>query len=331
MIARDWNRVAAADLAPLYAAERDRWVSRLQWDSAPAWAEVEHARVTWGLPGFVAVDDSGRLRGAAFYLLEDDRLDIGGITADHVQATDALLDAIVRVAGAGPVNTIRILAPDTAVALQSGLRVRGFGIERHHYLSRALDAAATPLPRSFWRRHFGRRASAPTAAPPATDRWRSDDVTAAADLLQRSYGLVEGRLFAPRGQAGEWRRYVHNLVTHVGCGTVNPAHSLVVRDGDALRALALITDIGPGAAHLVQLVVDPALRGQQVGTVLVERACATLREAGYKALTLMVAGSNAPARSLYARAGFRHDATFLAGTLDIEAHGRQHLPLERAS
>src|SRR5215207_10577744 len=112
MIARNWSGLTAADLAPLYAAERERWLSRLQWDSAPAWAEVEHARVTWGLPGFVAQDARDGLRGAAFYLLEDDRLDIGGIAADHVQATDALLDAIVRVAESGSVNTVRILAPD---------------------------------------------------------------------------------------------------------------------------------------------------------------------------------------------------------------------------
>ena len=50
-------------LAPVYEAERQRWLRHLQWDPAPAWREVEEARTTWGLPGFLAVDGAGRVHG----------------------------------------------------------------------------------------------------------------------------------------------------------------------------------------------------------------------------------------------------------------------------
>jgi ribosomal protein S18 acetylase RimI-like enzyme len=151
----------------------------------------------------------------------------------------------------------------------------------------------------------------------AADVWRSSDVDAAAALLARAYDAEAGRLFAPNGDAGEWVRYVGNLVGHVGCGTVNPSMSQVVRDGEDMLALALISDIGPGTAHLAQLAVDRRLRGEHLGEALVARACQQLQTAGYSTLTLLVDEANAPARALYDRAGFRHDATFLAGTLTL--------------
>jgi len=318
MIVRDWSTLSAAEIAPVYAAERTRWLQNLQWDSSAAWQEVEHARVTWGLPGFVAADHMGCLHGAAFYLPEDDRIDIGGISSSHVLATDVLLDAVIRVAESSGVQTVRILALDAAVALSSGLRVRGFEVEPHLYLSRSLSAPPPAPPRAglLWKR-AAERTLAGHPVLTSVETWHADDVEAAASLLARAYDRQTGRLFAPRHEAGEWQRYVRNLVTHVGCGTVNPAHSLVVRDGGELRAVALVTDIAPGAAHLVQLAVDPSLRGSKVGAALVHRVCATLQQADYRALTLMVAGTNAAARALYDHAGFRHDATFLSGTLSL--------------
>jgi ribosomal protein S18 acetylase RimI-like enzyme len=151
----------------------------------------------------------------------------------------------------------------------------------------------------------------------SADAWCASDVDAAAALLARAYEGEAGRLFAPNGDAGEWVRYVGNLVGHVGCGTVNPSMSQVVRDGDDMLALALISDIGPKTAHLAQLAVDRRLRGERLGEALVDRACQRLQEGGYSTLTLLVDEDNAPARSLYDRAGFRHDATFLAGTLAV--------------
>jgi len=138
MILRDWCDLPGETLAPVYEAERRRWQQMLQWDSAASSLEVEHARVTWGLPGFVALDQKGRIRGMAYYLIEHDRIDIGGVIAEEEAATDVLLDGIITVADALDLGTVRTLTLDAAVALKSALRLRGFDVEPHLYLSRSL-------------------------------------------------------------------------------------------------------------------------------------------------------------------------------------------------
>ena len=60
---RDWRDAPAELLAPVYEAERQRWLRTLQWDSASSWREVEQARITWGLPGLIAMDGSGAVGG----------------------------------------------------------------------------------------------------------------------------------------------------------------------------------------------------------------------------------------------------------------------------
>lgn len=317
MILRDWCDVPADVLCAAYDGERERWRSLLQWDSAAAWQEIEHARVAWGLPGFVVIDSTGRLRGLVYYLIEHDRIDVGGLISDTEHATEVLLDGIVTVARALQLPTVRGLLLDHAVALPSSLRVRQFGVERHFYLSKPLRSADERATRGqrLWARLTER--PVPFERAKTADGWRSGDVDAAAALLARAYDRDGGRLFAPNNQTGEWQRYVRNLVGHVGCGTVNARLSQVIRDGDDMVALALLTDIAPGIAHLVQLAVDPSARGERLGEALVHRACSLLQEASYQALTLMVSERNRAARALYDRAGFRQDATFLAATLNL--------------
>ena len=354
MIACAWGAIPTAALEPLYADERRRWLAALRWDPGPSWAEVEHARLVWGLPGFVAVDAGGRLRGLAFYLQEGDRIDIGGLSAASAEATDCLLDALVTAAAATDATTVRILALDAAATLSAGLRLRGFSVESHFYLSRDLagvpsggsfapraaepvsaepsfavpgvssmlrgaDPAINPAVLTGLTRIPSRpvRAAAGTAPRGVLDTWRTGDEEAAAALLSRAYDWDAATLFAPHHEPGEWRRYVHNLVTHVGCGAFSATHSRVLRDDAALLGLALITDIGPRTAHLVQLAVDSSMRGQRVGASLLAQVCASLGSDGYAALTLMVAQGNAAARALYDRAGFRHHATFVSGTLRL--------------
>ena len=317
MILRDWCDVPADDLCAAYEGERQRWRSLLQWDSAAAWQEIEHARVAWGLPGFVAIDPAGRLRGLVYYLIEHDRIDVGGLISDTDQATDVLLDGVVTVAQALRLPIVRGLLLDHAVALPSSLRVRQFRVERHFYLSKPLGSAdeRTMRGQRLWTRLTER--PVPLERAETADGWRSGDADAAAALLARAYDRDGGRLFAPNNQMGEWQRYVRNLVGHVGCGTVNPRLSQVIRNGEDIVALALLTDIAPGTAHLVQLAVDPSARGERLGEALVRRACWLLQEASYQTLTLMVSEQNRAARALYDRAGFRQDATFLAATLNL--------------
>jgi GNAT superfamily N-acetyltransferase len=296
MTLHDWRHVPASALAPVYARERERSLRVLQWDSELSWQEVEAARTGWGLPGFVVRDGAGRTRGMAFYVVDGDRIDVGGIVSDDIQVTDALLDALLSAAEAVSGATVRLLLAEGPVALCSGLETRGFAVEPHLYLSRCL----------------GRRTERLAEDP--FDSWRPDDITSTAALLRRSYDPARGAMFAAHHALEEWERYVHNLVTHPGCGVLDPRATAVLREGGDIRAIAMITSIAPQTAHLVQLAVDPTLRGQGVGRALVDVICARLSASDHRAVTLLVAAGNAPARALYDAAEFRQDATFLGAT-----------------
>jgi ribosomal protein S18 acetylase RimI-like enzyme len=310
----DWSDAPFDRLAPLYAAERQRWLRELQWDPEPGWGEVEQARTTWGLPGALAIDDGGRVRGLAFYVREDDRLDVGGIIADHVDATDALLDGMLAAAHETGARRVRTMLFDEAGVLRSGLARRGFEVGLHLYLSCAfpnLTGVAKPSPAT-------RPVSDQAGLRGLTeDCWNDEDVCTTAALLRRSYDPMTGSLFAPHGNVEEWERYVENLTHHAACGVLNPQASRVIRHGRDIVAIALVTDIAPRTAHLVQLAVDPRLRGRHVGAALVSGALTRLGALGYQAVTLLVAQGNQAAWSLYDAAGFRHDATFLAANLDV--------------
>jgi ribosomal protein S18 acetylase RimI-like enzyme len=153
---------------------------------------------------------------------------------------------------------------------------------------------------------------------PAFDTWHTDDVTHAAALLRRAYDRASGALFAPTDAPEEWQTYVTNLVSHPGCGTLNPAATAVLRRSSDIVALAMITDIGPHTSHLVQLGVDPSLRRQGVARALLDEVCERLTERRTRMMTLLVAASNRGARRLYDTLGFRQTATFLAATYDID-------------
>jgi ribosomal protein S18 acetylase RimI-like enzyme len=321
---QDWRDAPVGLLAQLYESERQQSLGALQWDSAAAWREVEHARTTWGLPGLLVVDDSGNVRGMAFYVIEDDWMDLGGLASDDVRATDALLDGVLAAAEAAEVRTVRTLVHETPAAIRSGLRTRGFQVESHHYLSRPCAPASGLSVGSRGAadsRGFGRLDAAthpPHGSPGAVagfDAWGEADIVSTAALLSRAYGAKAGALFAPHNRQAEWVRYVQNIVNHPGCGVLNSDATVMLRDDAGVRALALVTDIAPRTAHLVQLAVDPSLRRGGVGRALVGEVCDRLRGRQYDALTLLVAAGNAPARALYHAEGFRHDATFVGATL----------------
>jgi ribosomal protein S18 acetylase RimI-like enzyme len=296
MTIRDWRDADPADTQVLYAREQEYWVRELAWDASTAWREIEQARVTWGLPGFLAIDGDRAVRGWAYYLPEGETVHLGGVVAESREATAALLDACLDSAMRPPRPArVSCFLPSRAEGFEEVLRERGFTCEHYRYLSLPLAAG-----------------DATTEGEP----WSAADLLPAATLLRESYGQ-DGRHFAPRGTPEEWEQYVRSLVERPGCGVIEPAVTRVVRAGTHLQALVLATRIAPGTLHLPQVAVHPDRRREGLAQRLVGAACRAAAARGIKQATLLVAESNVNARALYEKMGFTDTSEFIAATLDV--------------
>jgi ribosomal protein S18 acetylase RimI-like enzyme len=292
VIASDWRLLPASTTAQLYRRERIRWRRRLAWETASTWHTLEIARTTWGLPGFVCHDRAGRVRGWTFYIVRNERLEVGGFVADDPLATRVLLDALLDRARScdGLSGFLYSNAPGLDLALAShGVAGRSF-----LYLVHALQPV-----------------TANRVRPGEIGAWPGDDLETAARLFRAAYGET-GRIFARQNQVHEWEEYVGNLVRDPACGVFSPALSRVWRDGDRCHALAIVTMISRHTAHLAQIAVHPAWQRRGVAQELLEDVLRSARDAGVSRVSLLVGGDNLRARALYRRMGFVKRETFVA-------------------
>ena len=292
----DWCTLSADRVKSLYAAEIERWSSALEWETAKDWEEVEKGRQLGTVSGVVILNETGAIAGWCYYLIHKRALQIGSFIASSDAVAQAMLDAVLRDEIRSVVDTVTLFAFADAPNLAAALRLRGLAVDRYWYLGRELQRAAPPR-------------------LPDVRKWRLDDVQATAELLQRAYeGRDESRPFAPRGMAEEWTDYIQQLTTGTGCGRLMADVSVCVPGGpNRLLAVALVTRISEGTAHLVQLAVDPQMRGRHLGTQLLEIACSAANQAGCTRMTLFVGGKNSRARSLYESHRFENMASFVAG------------------
>jgi ribosomal protein S18 acetylase RimI-like enzyme len=291
MIVADWRNADANVLRSCYDREALHWQRQLGWETEQTWSTVEEARVTWGLPGLLALDGA-RVDGWAFFTRDDDMLQVGGLVSETGEATAKILDEVLKAATHAELPTVSCFLLDRAADLRTELTKHGFEVEPFLYLAAPLSLIAGP---------------STTGAS-----WREGDVDLAGDLLHAAYSPHAARHFAPHGTTGEWRHYISNMVEQTACGVFDPHATRVVRQQCTLRALALMTSISPRTAHLAQMVVHPNERGKGVAGQLLKEAAAIAASAGREEMTLLVSESNQPARHLYERLGFTPRAHFVA-------------------
>lgn len=291
-----WATARPDEMAAVFAAEAIRWRQTLEWDTSALWAVLEQARATDALPGLVVRDGADRITGWTYAAARDGELLCGALSATEAEGAALLADGLLAWPEAAAASRLVCFAYTDAPALDGVLAARGFQLDPHEYLTR-------PLARGRAARRPGRP-------------WDVRDLDATADLLRASYPAVDpGRPFAPHSRPAEWQRYVADLVLGQGCGRFRPSLSIAVPGpGGTLDAVAIVTDLGAGTAHLAQLAVRPGFRGAGLGADMLAALSAACAGAGFARLTLLVGGSNTTARRLYARAGFVSRARFVSGT-----------------
>lgn len=287
---------------PLYEAECDRWRARLDWNLRPSCDIIEEARRAGRLGGHLVRRDDGTLAGWSFFVLHDERLQIGGLVADTRASGLALIDAALGSAEGRRARGVSCYLFPEFPWVREILETSRFHVEPHRYMTTGLtSSAAAEVP--SWPAGLTLRAFAD--AP-------GDAIVA---LLGRAYAdMPDARCYAPDGRPSQWAHYVLQLLQTGACGRYLPtASAALVEASGELAGAILMTAIGDRTAHLAQIVVDPRWRGRALARDLYSWSRAVVQQAGYARMTLLVAEGNHAARRLYQRLGFCDTAVFLHG------------------
>lgn len=305
----DLRHYPARHLRPLLEGEAAVWFERLRWDYAEATEVLLGYLDSRILPGFVATL-RGRIVGFCFSVHEGNKAVLGDVYVDQAEPDRILIlqtltRHLLEVLEATPdvdrieaqllLNDIAELAPVFAAA----------GFVRY--------------PRLFMETEL--HTTSPGQLPSAFEfaRWTPGAYQSVADFIHTAYaGHIDAEINDQYRTLEGSLRFLHNIVRFPGCGTFDPAASLLVRErrSGTLAAVALCSRIAPGVAHLTQLCVAPRLRGQHLGRELLGHILATLPRHGFQALTLTVTEANESALHLYRTAGLTTRMHFDALVLD---------------
>jgi ribosomal protein S18 acetylase RimI-like enzyme len=299
----DWRSAGAEEVAPLYARERERWLSALGWDTSAAWLLAEEGRRTGRTPGLVARGPRGDIVGWTFFSVNRGAAHLGALHGDRADVVRDLLDLVIEAPEAAFARRYQgFLLPGSA-AVNVALTRRRFSVVPQRFLVLRLPVPGGPgTPRTAMR------------------AWTEADVTGVVRLLARAYaGTPVAQAFAPDGRLEDWVAYASQLLNTAACGTFLPGASFVVPGETPERPAAAVvtTVISPGVWHIAQVAVDPTRRREGVARQLVEAVSAAATTAGARELTLVVDDRNEAAQSLYAAMGFQHRESLL-----LAARGR---------
>jgi ribosomal protein S18 acetylase RimI-like enzyme len=299
---RDWRDAATEDVAPLYEAERARWLAELAWDPQDLLEVVERGRRAGHVAGWIAVDPDDRVVGWTFYILHDGVLQIGGLVGDRLSVVRRLLDAVLGSPEASVARGLSCFIYPSTTGTSCALERQRFSLHESLYLTRPIGAADLP----------DDSASVELARP-----WTSADFAGTVRVLAASYaGVPAAECFAPDGTREQWAYYAGQILRTPGCGRFDPALSRIISaPGSAMpAAVALTTWIGRDAVHVAQIAVAPDRRRQGLARVLMQSVLSGSAQAGATRMTLMVDGSNAPAIRFYESLGFSERSRMILGS-----------------
>ena len=144
--------------------------------------------------------------------------------------------------------------------------------------------------------------------------WQTSFYNPTAELIHHAYlGHIDSEINDQYRTLAGSLRFLHNIIRFPGCGAFDPESSFAllnrpqknVPGSGSLAAVLLCSRVAPDTAHITQLCVAPAHRGQGLGRQLLHHVLEHLPTRGYRALTLTVTEANASALRLYTAAGFR--------------------------
>jgi ribosomal protein S18 acetylase RimI-like enzyme len=154
--------------------------------------------------------------------------------------------------------------------------------------------------------------------------WHGRWISEASRLITRAYaGHVDSEISDQYRSHGGAMRFLDNIVRYPGCGVFDPAGSfLAFRSGLASPCGMVLTSVVQDhVAHITQLCVEPELQGAGIGSALMQRALTTLRERGFRAVTLSVTDSNQRAVCFYEKLRFSTLHEFHAFAWDAREKG----------
>jgi ribosomal protein S18 acetylase RimI-like enzyme len=310
----DLRLFSARQLRPLLETESRLWQERLRWNyqsSTELLLQYLDSRI---LPGFVALD-RGRICGFTFCVYEGQKAVVGDAfaianePAQMLHITQSLLHHLLQLLQHSPgIHRVesQLLLYD-AGSIDEPFLAAGFAMYPRLFMEYDLPQSHNPA-----------RAS---NLPPPIEllSWSSDHYQAAAELIHESYiGHIDARINDQYCSLHGSLRFLHNIVRFPGCGVFDPDASWVLRDkrNGALIGMLLCSRVANDVAHITQLCVATAYRGQRLGIALLEHCIHHLIHSRFAAITLTVTEANHQAVKLYQDSGFFIRHRFDAMVLD---------------
>jgi ribosomal protein S18 acetylase RimI-like enzyme len=304
----DLHAIRAQDLEALLAEESAFWWNNLAWDFSSSASLVRKFVEIHALSGS-ALLSAKKVVGYCYYVLEDQKGLIGDLYVLREYRTEEsqlyLLNAVVREMTRAPFSH-RIesqLMTFTANLPPGDPRLRIFP---RNFLSLRLPLRAQLPPREFSSRLI-------------VSPWQDHHQEAAAQLIAEAYlGHVDSQINDQYRSLAGARKFLYNIVQYPGCGNFFPRASLTAydRESGALCAICLASLVAPESGHITQICVARAWQGHRLGYELLRQSLELFTSSGVDKVSLTVTSSNAHAKSLYLRMGFRTIHEFSAYVWD---------------